>query len=151
MTREECEKKYGPIVNGRWVDEAKHCTLVLVPPEIRKHAINTLTRQVFSKVYCNKDMARPLVRAFQNLIKAGLEKELKTFDGCYNVRDVRGHSGHLSAHSYALAIDLNAVDNPLGGPISFSAEFVECFTREGFTWGGNFHRVDGQHFSFAGF
>lgn len=151
MSREYCRTRYGAIKDGLWENERLWCTLVLVPPEIRAVAINSITGQPFSKVYCNRDMARPLVRAFKNLVESGCFRELKTFDGCYAVRDVRGMPGHESAHAWALAVDFNAKENPLGGPVAFSPEFVKCFVKEGFTWGGNFHRVDGQHFSFAGF
>ena len=40
------------------------------------------------KIYCNKDMIEPLTKAFKNLIATGLVKELKTWDGCFNIRGV---------------------------------------------------------------
>ena len=42
------------------------------------------------KVYCNKDLVKPLEQAFKNLISTGFVKELKTWDGCFNIRKKRG-------------------------------------------------------------
>jgi hypothetical protein len=42
---------------------------------------------------------------------------------------------------------LNAADNKLGQLSTLSPEFVQCFKDAGFTWGGNFSRLDPMHFS----
>jgi hypothetical protein len=117
------------------------------------------------KVYCNKDLVKPLTQAFTNLIERKLVGELKTWDGCFNNRPIRGFERHfesavmaknmglaasyLSLHSWGLAIDVNATWNGLGKEPQLSKEFVKCFTDAGFYWGGNFSRKDGMHFQLA--
>jgi hypothetical protein len=141
--------RYGVICNGKWDHEAEWCTLLFIPTVIGRRWINTATGLSTTKIYVNRDMAGPLNRALNNVLVRGLLNELKTFDGVYRIRDVRGCPGQVSTHSYALAIDINAAENPLGAPSKLSPAFVKCFTDEGFSWGGKFHRLDAQHFSYA--
>jgi hypothetical protein len=98
------------------------------------------------KIYCNRDMVTPLTNAFKNLISRGFVKELKTWDGCFNLRKKRGLKS-MSLHSWGIAVDLNAAWNGLGKTPTLSSEFVKCFTDVGFEWGGHWSgRVDGMHF-----
>jgi hypothetical protein len=97
------------------------------------------------KIYCNKDMVNPLSIAFKNLIDTGHVSELKTYDGCFNIRKKRGLSS-MSLHSWGVAIDFNAFENGLGVEPKLSAGFVKCFTDAGFDWGGVWRRKDGMHF-----
>ncbi len=55
----------------------------------------------------------------------------------------------MSAHSWGLAIDINAMANPLGGPVTMTQDLANCFQEVGFDWGARFHRVDGMHFSYG--
>lgn len=139
--------RYGKIQGNTWVDESFWCVFVPIPDGLR--LINSETGLPMARIYCNRDMAGPLASALKNLVERGLAGEVETFDGCLMVRDVRGCPGSLSAHAYALAIDLDAKQNPLGGPVAFSPAFVKCFTDAGFDWGGDFKRKDPMHFSFA--
>lgn len=100
------------------------------------------------KIYCNKDMIKPLEQAFKNLIDRGFVKELKTWDGCFNIRKKRGLTS-MSLHSWGIAIDVNAAWNGLGKTPTLSAGFVKCFTDAGFDWGGTWTRKDGMHFQLA--
>ena len=100
------------------------------------------------KIYCNKDMIKPLEQAFKNLIDRGFVKELKTWDGCFNIRKKRGLTS-MSLHSWGIAIDVNAAWNGLGKTPTLSAGFVKCFTDAGFYWGGTWTRKDGMHFQLA--
>jgi hypothetical protein len=97
------------------------------------------------KLYCNKDIVAPLTQAFKNLISSGYVKELKTFDGCFNIRKKRGLTS-MSLHSWGIAIDVNAAWNGLNKEPQLSAGFVKCFTDAGFIWGGTWTRRDGMHF-----
>lgn len=97
------------------------------------------------KLYCNKDMVEPLSKAFKNLIDTGKVAELKTFDGCFNIRKKRGLSS-MSLHSWGIAIDVNAAWNQLNMVPTLSAGFVKCFIDAGFEWGGTWTRKDGMHF-----
>lgn len=151
MTHDDCERLYGKIDGEKWPLESSHCTVVNIPSEISERVINSATGKPWTHVYCNRDMAAPLLRALAKVVARGLLSELETFDGCLMIRAIRGISDQASAHSWAMAIDLNAHLNPLGAEPRWSPEFVACFAEEGFTYGGNFSRKDGMHFSKAGF
>lgn len=97
------------------------------------------------RIYCNKDLVEPLEKAFKNLIETGHAAELKTWDGCFNIRKKRGLSS-LSLHSWGIAIDVNAAWNQLNQNPALSPGFVKCFTDAGFDWGGSWTRKDGMHF-----
>lgn len=100
------------------------------------------------RIYCNKDMIIPLTWAFSKLISTGAVNELKTWDGCFNIRNKRGLSS-MSLHSWAIAIDVNAFENGLNQTPKLSKQFVECFTSSGFDWGGTWTRKDGMHFQLS--
>jgi hypothetical protein len=100
------------------------------------------------KIYCNKDMVKPLAAALQALIATGHVKELKTWDGCFNIRKKRG-LGSMSLHSWGIAVDVNAFENGLNMTPKLSAGFVKCFTDNGFEWGGTWQRKDGMHFQLS--
>ena len=97
------------------------------------------------RLYCNKDLIAPLTQAFTNLINRGHVHELKTWDGCFNIRKKRGLAS-MSLHSWGIAVDVNAAWNGLGKEPTLSAGFVKCFTDAGFDWGGVWKRKDGMHF-----
>ena len=100
------------------------------------------------RIYCNKLMVEPLKKAFKNLIDTGAVKELKTWDGCFNIRKKRGLST-MSLHSWGLAIDVNAFENGLYQTPKLSPTFAKCFTDAGFDWGGTWLRQDGMHFQLS--
>jgi len=129
-------KKWGdPAVTA---NELKYMTVWDIPPHLEIGAIP-------KKLYCNKIMIAPLIQAFSNLIDRGFVKELKTWDGCFNVRKKRGLTS-MSLHSWGIAIDVNAAWNGLNKEPQLSAGFVKCFTDAGFDWGGVWTRKDGMHF-----
>lgn len=97
------------------------------------------------RLYCNRDMIGPLTTAFSNLISRGFVEELKTFDGCFNIRKKRGLNSP-SLHSWGLAFDVNATWNGLHKEPTLSAGFVKCIIDAGFDWGGTWKRKDGMHF-----
>lgn len=100
------------------------------------------------RIYCNRDLVKPLEQALSNLINRNVVDELKTWDGCFNIRKKRGLSS-MSLHSWGIAIDVNAAWNGLGKTPTLSKEFVKCFTDAGFDWGGVWRRQDGMHFQLA--
>ena len=132
VTSAQALKKYG--------DPTKESSMTLwdVPKELE---IGVLPK----RLYCNKDMILPLTKAFKNLISTGCVKELKTWDGCFNIRKKRGLAS-MSLHSWGCAVDLNAAWNGLNKEPQLSKEFVNCFTLAGFDWGGTWTRKDGMHF-----
>jgi hypothetical protein len=133
VSSKDCLKKYGePSASNAWL------TLWDVPTELEIGVIP-------KRIYCNKDLIGPLSQAFKNLIERKCVDELKTWDGCFNIRKKRGLSS-MSLHSWAIAIDANAFENGLGKEPKLSAGFVKCFTDAGFEWGGTWKRKDGMHF-----
>lgn len=149
ISLEDATTRYGAITNGAWTDESKWCELLQLPPSISAALINSATGKPTAHIYCNKDISKPLIKALCLVRDRGLLSELKTFDGCFMIRSKRG-SDVLSTHAYALAIDLNAATNILGGPSTLSVAFIACFTECGFLWGGTFKRSDPMHFQIAG-
>lgn len=147
VTSNDCLKKYGlpydnaeTTVNENTAFEGKWMKLWDVPNEI-----NTNIPVLPNKIYCNVDLIAPLEKAFRNIIARSLTKEIKTWDGCFNIRLKRGLSS-MSLHSWAIAIDINAAWNSLGKEPTMSKELVACFTDAGFEWGGTWIRKDGMHF-----
>jgi hypothetical protein len=152
QNRKECEDRYGPVTRENnkitWKNEAKHCAILSIPEDIASKWINTATGKPTLRIYSNRDIHKPLILALLLLKKRGLLDELKTFDGCYNPRLVRGGSSP-SYHSWGIAIDLNAKENPLNAKPVLSKEFVRCWEEAGWVWGGNWSRPDGQHFQYV--
>lgn len=133
LTSTQAQKKYGtPSRNN------PNLVLWVVPTELH---IPTMP----VRMYVNKDMINPLSKAFKNIIERDLQCEVHTYDGCFNIRTKRGLTS-MSLHSWALAIDINAFENPLGHVPKMSKELVSCFVDAGFDWGGTWKRPDGMHF-----
>lgn len=102
----------------------------------------------------NKDFKDLLYKAFKALEAAGLHTEIKTYDGCYNDRSVRGSSS-TSLHAWAAALDLNAATNGMVvGPTpeqrkgSWSDAFIATMKSAGLFFGGDFiKRADPMHWA----
>lgn len=136
VTSAQALKKYGqPSPNN------PHLILWDVPAELEIGVIP-------KRIYCNKDLINPLTLAFKNLIQTGAVHELKTWDGCFNIRMKRGLNS-MSLHSWGIAIDVNAFENGLNQTPKLSQTFVNCFTSVGFDWGGTWQRKDGMHFQLS--
>lgn len=150
MSLIEAQSRYGEINNGVWGGERLWMMMLEIPQDIGKRWINSATNTPTTHVYCNRDMAAPLLAALCNLKNEGIENELHTFDGCFCIRDIRSRPGCPSAHSWGMAIDINAKWNQLGKIGNMSPLFVDCFKRAGWFWGGNFKRMDSMHFSLSG-
>ncbi len=103
------------------------------------------------RVYCNRDLVPVLDQAMRQLDFEGRLGEIVTFDGCWNIRPVRGTEDKpkWSIHSWALAFDLNAALMPLGSTSKWSPEFVSAMELAGLTWGGTFSRSDPMHYQYA--
>lgn len=136
VTSNQCLKKWGdPTIVA---NELKYMTVWDIPVHLEVGVIP-------KKLYCNELMVIPLTNAFAHIIDRKLVNELKTWDGCFNVRRKRGLKS-LSLHSWGIAIDINAAWNGLGKEPTMSKELVKCFTDAGFDWGGTWARKDGMHF-----
>lgn len=111
------------------------------------------TQVPWKKVYINSDFKDKLFKAFKNLEAKGLQLEIKTYDGCYVERTVRGRN-KPSLHSWAMAIDFNADTERLNQKknnqfySNFTPQFIKCFTDAGIYWGGHWKsRFDPMHFA----
>lgn len=135
VSSQQCLKKYG--------DPHKESNMILwdIPTELEVGVIP-------KRLYCNKDLVEPLSKAIKALIQTGNIKELRTWDGCFNIRKKRGLAS-MSLHSWGIAIDVNAAWNGLGMEPKLSEGFVKCFTDNGFDWGGTWKRKDGMHFQLS--
>ena len=156
ITSKQCFDKWGdPLTRN---DEGAYMVMWDVPKELEIGVIP-------KRLYCNKAIVKPLSQAFKNLINRGFVNELKTFDGCFNIRIIRGYekkyetlvkqgkieeaSRLISLHSWGVAIDVNAAWNGLGKEPKLSEGFVKCFTDAGFDWGGTWKRKDAMHFQLS--
>lgn len=134
--------------------EKKWMTIYNVRTDI-KQAIPCLP----SRLYLNKDLIAPLEQVLLKLISLGLHTEIITFNGIFNIRTQRG-SNIPSVHAFALAIDLDASQNPFGhsraediaaGLKPFSDAFLQVWRDCGFIDGADFchGREDSMHFEFT--
>lgn len=98
----------------------------------------------------NQAIAAETERVFRGLQKAGVWDHIKTFDGGYTWRAMRGATSKLSMHALGGAIDFNAATNQLGSEGDIHPGIVEVFEAHGWTWGGRWwHRPDPMHFQFG--
>lgn len=111
-----------------------------------------------NRLYINKDIVHPFEEVMNRLISMQVYKEIKTFDGMFNIRYIRGTKNKLSIHSWALAVDFNAAHNPLGltkeaakakNLTPFTTLFDEIWRDAGWTCGIDFKRADGMHFEYT--
>ena len=136
ISSKNCFAKYGD------PEKENNMTVWVVPADIDVGVIP-------KKIYCNKDMIAPLEKAFKNIVDRGLVDELRTWDGCFNIRKKRGATS-VSLHAWGIAIDINAAWNGFGKPPTMSTALVSCFKEAGFDWGGDWTKPDGMHFQLAG-
>jgi len=92
-----------------------------------------------------------LQHAFFDLEKLGLQEEIRSCHNCFQLAHIH-HSPVLSVHSWGVALDLNADDNPTGSMGTWSEAFINVMTRNhiycGLNWTGykepmHFSMVDG--------
>ena len=101
----------------------------------------------------NRLAAPQLIGLWSAWDQAGLLSRVKTWEGSFAPRCVRGHIGELSNHAFGTAFDINFPWNVLGtvpalvGARGCVRELVSIANQFGFFWGGHFtNRLDGNHF-----
>ena len=156
-TRAAIANAYGAISKDKkWAKRSQFLTKYTIPASITNDPnynwINTYDKKKrkVSKIWCHKAMHSFLDASLNNLKSRNLLAELTEFGGSHAIRATRGTT-NWSAHSWALAIDLNMTGNGLGETPIMSEDFAKCFTDAGFGWGGKYSRKDGMHFTIAGF
>lgn len=92
-----------------------------------------------------------ICQELETLVSAGMIVK-PTWDGCFVPR----HKGWnpkrgLSLHTWGIAVDLNAADNPMRTAGKMNRLIVQCFERRGWTWGGRWSpkNCDPMHFQRA--
>ena len=110
--------------------------------------IQSAIPKIPAHIYCNKDLFPHLGEALSLVVTRKLTAQIKTWDGCFNIRAKRDSTSQ-SLHSWGLAIDINASCNQLGCKPKMTMDLVRCFTDAGFEWGGSWHYPDGMHFQIA--
>jgi hypothetical protein len=138
IKRSQLPEKFGKITGQEWPDERLWMAAYQVPNFINMGKKN---------IYMNRAMFLNMDAALNNLRVFNIAHELDEFNGCFNIRSVRGVPGLMSVHSWGLAIDVNGSRNPLGAQSTLSRLFVKCFKDAGFFWGGDYRRPDPMHFT----
>lgn len=133
ITSQQCEQRFGPPTPDF---ERKWMTLWVPQPQLTAFP---------RRVYCHRLLIPLLNQAAEYLIERGLQTQVRTWDGCFNVRTKKGGTT-LSLHSWGLAVDINAAWNGFGRVPTISPELVACFTDAGWEWGGRWKKPDGMHF-----
>lgn len=103
-----------------------------------------------TRVACHILMAPIFTNVFNEIYAGGLWHLLRTFDGIYNCRVVKG-SDNQSTHSWGISVDLNAATNRQGTDGDMDARIITIFEKHGFYWGGRFsgRRRDEMHFEYV--
>ncbi len=143
-SRDEVYQLFGdPLDSGYWKAYGGFCE---TPSELN----HVFSYQLEGKngFWCNKLLIPLFQNVYNSIALAGLSNKLISFDGCWNVRYIRG-GNQLSMHSWGIAVDHNAQTNSLGSEGDMNMDIVEIFESEGFFWGGNFKRKDPMHFEFS--
>ena len=146
-TQKQLIAKFGDPSKDNITFERAWMQVYKVPADIRK-AIPVLP----GKIYLNRLIADRLDVTFRDLIFTELHTEIKTWDGCFNIRKKKGLST-LSLHAFGLAVDLNAAWNGLGKKVAWSDEFIHIWRVNGWTCGADWKgsRIDGMHFQWDAF
>lgn len=132
LTSQQCEQRFGP---PNVAFERKYMTIWSPPPQLV-----TFPR----RVYCHRLLMPLLNQAADYIIERGLTEQVRTWDGCFNVRLKKGGKT-FSLHAWGLAIDICAAWNQFGDEPTMSPELVACFTDAGWEWGGTWSKPDGMH------
>lgn len=132
-----------PLEPGYWKEYSGFCAT----PEELNHCF-TYEFEGKHGFWCNKLLIPRFQSVFAEIVRQYLSCKLYSFDGCFNIRYIRGIK-KLSTHSWGISVDLNADTNRLGHEPQMDIGVVKAFETFGFIWGGRFRRKDGMHFQFA--
>lgn len=125
-----------------------------ITPDPAWVATNIRVEQVpiLGSVRCHRLMLPQLRGALQEIVRRGLSHTIDPaeYAGCYVPRFIgRDPTKPLSMHAWGLAVDINAVSNPLGAPSKQDPQMVAIFESWGFRWGGHWTPPDAHHFELA--
>jgi hypothetical protein len=124
-----------------------HLTTITLPFPIKlawnlKTSVNSIT--------CNKKLDIIFYNVFNEILKQGLQSEIKSFGGAFNFR-MKRKSINYSTHAWGIAIDLNPLSNGMGTKGDMHPDIVEIFRNYGFKWGGDWigKGRDPMHFQYC--
>lgn len=126
--------------------DARNITRFVIPQ------LQTLGLSKTGNATGNKKIVDQTIALWQAWEDAGLLKHVKSWEGMWVARFIRGSRSTLSNHAKGSAFDINYTGNELGkipaaaGTSNSVRELVALAVRFGFYWGGWFSRGDGMHF-----
>lgn len=154
MTQEQLIAKYGNPMASKTENlkfQSKFMMLWKYPAIIRENI-----PALGESIYINKDFKIVYEKFLLELIKRNLHKEIIENDQCFMPRYQRGSATQISKHTWAIAIDLNPLQNPIfntreqclaKGLKPFSEAFIQCARDCGLIVGADFKgRPDLMHF-----
>jgi len=133
---------------GNW--EAQNITPITVP-----QLIGVKGAPASGRIRVHRLVTGQFKALFQAWQDDGLMSLVKTWDGGFVPRFIRGSNTTLSNHAWGTAFDINYRWNQLGhlpalrGEVGSVRELVPRAHQFGFYWGGHFSRRDGMHFEVA--
>ncbi len=135
-------------IKGNWV--AKNIVSVTIP-----QLAGVKGAPKSGRVSAHRLVAGQLQKLFVAWEADGLIPLIKTWDGLFAPRFVRGSKTTLSNHAWGTGFDINFEWNRLGALPALRShpgsvrELVPQANELGFYWGGHFSRRDGMHFEVA--
>lgn len=138
ITSGQAFNKFGQPGTAR---ESQYMVLWTVPK-------NLAVGKIPKRIYVNKALKPVLEAALTNVVERGLVDCIHSWDGCHAIRKMRRAGAVQSLHSWGLAVDINAAENPMGHPSQQDPRLVKAFMDTGMIdWGGDWHtRKDAMHF-----
>lgn len=110
---------------------------------------------ILGRVTCHRVLFPQLEEALRDIQRQGLAHLIhpRQYSGCFSARFIGSDpGGRLSHHSWGMAIDINAEENPFGTKGNMDMRVVDVFEdRWGFTWGGRWIVPDAMHFEWIKF
>lgn len=121
--------------------------VVVVIPQLVTAGVHSTGRASMHRLVVPQTLA--LWQAWED---AGLLHLVRSWEGMWVARFIRGSRKTLSNHAKGSAFDINYTGNELGstpaavGKLNSVRELVPLAVHFGFYWGGWFSRADGMHF-----
>jgi hypothetical protein len=110
--------------------------------------IRTGSVPILGTVTCHRLMFKQLRGALAEIQARGLANKIHSADGCYVPRFIeRNPHNSISLHTWGIAIDINAAENPINHASTQDPRVVQIFKKWGYTWGGDWSSPkDPMHF-----
>jgi hypothetical protein len=153
ITTAERDARFGPIEWYSAPSSTNPERIVITNDFVSQNLVRRVYPQLpgSPEITIHRQAAEPLAEVLRDLKSKGMLGLIRSFDGTYNPRLVRGSKENLSAHAYGTALDVNAGENPMGyGPTEDQERLARVFEAHGWYWGDRFSRRDPMHFEWIG-